>query len=275
MVNNPNFIYKIGPIPAQEGFVNTYFVYPGLEGAETFVADQDRDALSEIASTYTGTQLECEPSLSQIAAEFEISEGTMTPERAHMIGLVTLDMILGDQLQAVEREGVIYQMGMAASAFWASEPWKYRFAQHPVIVDFQGSVTAVLEGVVMGASGVEYGLILYPDEGMAASVQQLYQEGRSQEAASLNSLSLSFQAEPEFAISAMERAYGLPRLVVPAKVLNSERVLVSDLDLLALAAALQALSALTDDTESSYSNLRVADLETVAVVRSTQASREM
>jgi hypothetical protein len=261
------FVFKIGPVSSGEGLVNTYFVYPGKEGKDSFVGDDDRAALAEIAAAYPGESIECEPPLAGVGADFGFGEGTFTPQRAHMLGVCTFDLALPGQLKTIKREGLIYQFGVACAKFWSASPWRFGFAQHTVEITFVGSVQRQAEARVLGAAGEEYGLMLYWEPSAIEHVKTLHDAGRIAEAAGVDSLGVTFGDEPAFAVSGMARAYGLDRLPTPLKVRGGERATVDDLDLLLLASALQGLSGLSDEGVDGSGHVKVSDLETWAVVK--------
>jgi hypothetical protein len=261
------FVFKIGPVSSGQGVVNTYFVYPGAEGKHSFFGVDDRDVLAEIDAAYPGQAIECEPALASAGAAFGFGEGAFTPHRAHLLGMCTFDLALPGQLKAIEREGLIYQFGVACAKFWSASPWRFGFAQHTVEITFVGSIQRQAEARVLGAAGEEYGLMLYWEPSAIARVKALYDAGRVAEAAGIDTLGVTFGDEPAFAVDGMARAYGLNCLPVPLKVQGGERVIVDDVDLLLLASALQGLSALSDEGVDGSGHVKVSDLEAWAVVK--------
>ena len=251
------FIFRIGPISVSDGEVNAYFVHPGSDDAITFFGDDDRAGFEQIVRKYDAGELECEPDLAATGAAFHVRVGEITPERAHAIGLMAFDMAFPDHLKGIQRDGIIYQFGVSSGNFWRAAPWRYASTRQPLEVILQGAVDTVLEGLVMDGD-VEWGLSLYPDRGAVQRIYELAQAGRVNEAARVNSLIVTLQDGPAFAADAMRRAYGLPRVPLPTKMVDGAGVPLGDLDLLALAATLTAVSFLTDVRLASNGRVKVS-----------------
>ena len=73
----------------------TYFysVHPGRDNNLLFLADKDEEGFEKSLEVYSPSELECEPELGEVAAEYGISAGGMTPERSHTIALMGLEAI--------------------------------------------------------------------------------------------------------------------------------------------------------------------------------------
>jgi hypothetical protein len=267
-----HFVFRIGPISVPDGESNAYFVHPGKDDAIAFFADNDHAAFEQIVRKYEAAELACEPDLAAAAAEFHLGVSEITPERAHVIGLTAFDLANPGHLKGIQRAGIIFQFGVSCSRFWRASPWRYASTHQPLEVVLRGAVDTVLEGLVMGGD-VEYGLCLYPDRGSVDRINELAHAGRVEEAARLNSLIVTLKDRPAFATDALRRAYGLPRLPVPIKMVDGAGVPLADLDVLTLAAALTAVSHLTDEILTATGRVKVSDLEVEAIVRAAVAAQ--
>jgi hypothetical protein len=262
------FVFRIGPLPVNEGPRYVYYIYPGRSGERSVFADDDRAALREIFKTYRREEIECEPQLANAAAEFAIPAVEPTPERKHMIGIVTFDLALGEALKNIQRQGLIYQFGLACREFWDAEPWRRSIFDAPKHVEFEGSLQMVGELALLGLAGMETGLAIYPRPGAAAGVFEAMRSGRAEEALTSDTLGVTFEDGPEFAVDAMERAYGLARFPSPLKVDGGKKVPLSDFDIAALSAALRSVAALRSEAATSRGFVAVQDIEVIAVVQS-------
>jgi len=267
MMSETHFVFQIGPIPVKDGDVLAFFVEPGNPDARTFMADDARTGLEQIAKVYAGAALECEPELAPVAAEFGIQPGVLTDERKHVIGIIAFEMAFGDLLIGIEHPGIVYQFGVAASAFWRAAPWRHT-AVRRIAVEFTGSASGTFEGMLMGGD-LRFGLSLYPRAGTIDRLVALTAADRLEEAGRVDSLITTFDDNPAYAVDAMRRAYDVPRLPVPMRMADGRGVRLSDEDLLRLAAALKAASFLNDEVRASTSTVRVGDLSITAVARAT------
>jgi len=264
MTSETHFVFRVGPVPVKDGEVFAYFVDPGREGARTFLAEADQVGLDQVGRAYAGVALECEPELESAAAVFGMRRGDLTDERKHIIGIVAFDMVFGDLLKGIERAGVVYQFGLAASAFWRAAPW--RGIDRALEVDCRGSAPGRFECVVMSGD-LKFGLSLYSGPGTAERLITLARAGRLDEAARADSLLVTFDDHPAYAVDAMRRAYELPRLPVPMRMVGGRGVWLTDVDLLRLAGALKAVSILSGEIPIATSQVTVDDLSIEVVAR--------
>jgi hypothetical protein len=257
------FVFKIGPLPMRDGEGSAFFVHPPEGSKFASLGATDLEGLEQVATLYIPEDLECEPALAAAAAQFGIRPGVITPERAHIIGLRAFDLALPHHYDAVKREGIIYQFGLASSQFWRASPWRYDFAQRPIHVSLSGNRGSTFEAMVLGGE-LQYGLFLYPQAGSVRRAIELAHEGALEEAARIDSIGVTFQDSPDFAVDAMQRSYDLPRLPVPTRITNGSGVPLEDLDLLSIATALSAVSYMTNTQTIGISRITVGDLEVEA-----------
>jgi hypothetical protein len=267
------FIFKIGPIPVNDGVVNAFFVHPPHDDAISFFGGTDREGLEQAVARYGAGELECEPDMAHAGSEFGIRAGNVTPERAHMIGLMTFDIALPHHFDAVEQEGIIYQFGLSCSKFWSASPWCFRFQKQPMRISLAGAVENVFEASVLGGD-TEYGLFLYPQPGSIMQAVELAQAGELEKAGRLDSLGVTLPNGPGFAVDGMKRAYGLVRFPVVTRMANGAGVPLGDLDLLSLAAAMSAVSYMTDTNTIGIGRVTVGGMEVQATARAAAAGKE-
>ena len=260
---NKNFIFRIGPFEAAEEPTYSYYVYPGQDNDFLFLADKDEEGFEKILEIYSPNELECEPELGEVAAHYGIPVGGMTLERLHTIALMGLEAIEEQHFKDILHEGLIYQFGGAAADFWRAMPWNKAFAKLHLQFHFEGSINLTLYGLVMGESGREYGIALYKTPEDLRKMLDLASESLLEEAATIDTLGVIFSDEPKYAAHAMQRTHNIDKIPIPVTVQGGRRYLVTDLDLLALAAALEALSVMDDTMDFALGRVSVEDLRTV------------
>jgi len=265
-----HFVFRIGPIDTKQGPVSSYYVVPGRDKANAFVAPDDRAGLRQVAAAFAPEEIECEPALAAAAAELGIRPGEITPERAHAIGVVAFEMA-GKRIGLLEHEGLIYQLGKACAAFWKAKPWERPFAVHTLDVEISGAVDAELEGAIMGRGGTQFGLALYPEQGSRQRIRDLAAQGKQLEAASIATLGVGFVDGKEYLVDAMERAYGLRKLPQPFKIHEGDNVVLGDLDVAALAASLLAVVDMSDERPRARRGVRVGPIEVWATAKLADA----
>lgn len=262
-----DFVFRIGPFEAAEEPTYFYYVYPGQGDDLLFLADKDEEGFEKIFEIYSPKELECEPELGEVAAHYGIPVGEMTLERLHTIALMGLEAIEEQHFKDILHEGLIYQFGGAAADFWRAKPWDKAFAELHLQFHFEGSVNLTLYGFVMGKGAHEYGIALYKTHENLRKMLDLADESLLEEAATVDTLGVMFHDEPKYAAHAMQRTHNINKIPIPLTVQGGRRYLVTDLDLLALAAALEALSVMDDTMEFAVGRVSVEDLATVCRVR--------
>lgn len=262
-----HFLFRIGPIDTREGPVNCYYVIPGHEKANAFVARDDHAGLTQVVAEFKPDEVQCEPALASAAAKFGIMPGEITPARAHQIGMVAFEMALRGKVALLKHEGLFYQFGKAAAGFWTAQPWRHAFAEHTLDVEISGSVDARLEGAVLGRGGKEFGVTLYPEKGSRQRIRELAAQGRQLAAATIATLGVGLSDGKEYLLDAMDRAYGLRRIPEPFKVHERMNVELGDLDIAALTATLLAVTDMTDEQPHARCGVRVGTIEVWSTVR--------
>jgi hypothetical protein len=113
----------------------------------------------------------------------------------------------------------------------------------------------------------EQAFALYRDLETVRAALDLAELGHIEDAARSTSFVVNFADQPLYAVDAMRRAYGLSRIPIAAKMDDGRESPLSDVDLLAIGAALKAVSILTDETSTSTAMVQVGDLKVEVVAR--------
>ncbi len=265
-----DYVFRIGPVETAQGERFIYFVDASdEESPDPVLAEDDGEALAQIAEARPGRELRCEPRLEPAGRSFGFQALPPDQMQAHRMGLVAYDMAFGDELSEIEIDGALYQFGVACGKLWHAAPWQYPFSGQVLTVELSGAREAVWELVVLGV-GDDYGLVLYPELGQFAQLQQLVAEEKLDEAARLGSLGVSLEPGPAWATEIFSTVYNLPRVPHPTKVADGERDYVDDLDLVTLAAAAQAMAILEPGDPGATGRVKLGEIEIAAHVIAPQ-----
>jgi hypothetical protein len=126
---------------------------------------------------------------------------------------------------------------------------------HPAVVTVDGRQCA-REVSILGGGGEEFGVAIYDQPGSIQRVLIAMDAGRPEDGRQVDSLSVTLDEEPEWAVDALEDAFGLNRLPFPVRLRRGRPSAASTEELLQLAAVLDAVVKLTageaqDEAEAS------------------------
>jgi hypothetical protein len=255
------FIFRIGPLELSGEPNYFYYVYPWENTHSFFIASSNEEGFERILEVYTSDDLECEPELAETGTTYNIASGEITPERAYNIILMGLEALEEEHFKNIERGGLIYQLGGATADFWQCQPWQKAFAKLHLQFNFTGSIDSILYGFVMGKTKHEYGIALYRTYEDLKMMLELARRGSLEEASNIETLGVTLWDEPLYASHAMQRAFGVNRIPIPVVVHDNTRCFASDLDILILAAALEAVAVMNDNMQYATGRVTVEDLE--------------
>lgn len=253
-------VFKIGPLEQDRVGAYVYFVYPGDVDRRAFFGRDDRSVLSEILRFYSVGELACEPKLSTAASQLGITSRELTPDEASQIGVMAFELVLSGQLNQVH-PAAIYHLAGASRLFVESAPWNQPFALQTIGIAATGAVKRRLSARVLGSKGASAGLALFSSPAAINHMVDLFAAGKLEETQNVDTLAVSLEDRPPFAIDAVRRAYGLLKIPIPLKINSGKRAPLDDLDFLLLSAALRAVSVLSGGNEESNSQVRAGELE--------------
>jgi len=259
-----HIVFKIGPLEQGTGDVYAYFVYPGDVDHRAFFGHDDNSVLSEILGVYLPAELACEPQLSAAASPLGIKSRELTLDEANQVGVMAFELAFPGQLSHIQA-ATFFQIAEASKLFVESAPWNRPIARQTIGIAATRSVKRRLSARILGSKGASVGLALFPSSQAIDQIVDLFDAGKLQEAADIETLGVSLEDGPPFAIDAMRRAYGLLKFPSPLKTESGTRQRLDDLDFLLLAAALRAVSMLSDEIRESNSQVSVGDLEIAAI----------
>jgi hypothetical protein len=260
------FVFRIGPLQFSEELKYFYYVYPWQDDNSFFIAGSNEEGLNKILEIHNSNEIECESELEEICTRYGIPVGEITPERGYNILLMGLEAIEEQHFKDISRGGLVYQFGGAAADFWYSQPWNKAFAKLRLQFEFTGSVNSVRYGLVMGGGNQEYGIALYKTREDLKTILELARNEFLEEAAAFETMGVILKDEPSYAAHAIQRACGINKIPIPVLVQNAKRCFVTDLDILMLSTALEAISTMDDDIQFAIGRVSVGDLVEVCRV---------
>jgi hypothetical protein len=153
---------------------------------------------------------------------------------------------------------VLIRFVEACAAFWSARPWELLESDDPVPVALtERGRTRKAEASVMGAAGQEFGVALYDEPGSIRRVAALVTEGRMKETRRVSALAVTFDEEPAWAATALDDAFGLPRLPVPIRVRKGQGGPATTEELLDAAALLEAVAELSGPDDAEHAEVTV------------------
>jgi hypothetical protein len=245
-------IFRLGPL--EVGGRKAY-AYCGLDPDGALIPPEithtDAKGLGALAKRYAGQPLRCEPALADAARPFgfepaPLPETALLPRATLAYGLALGPMAGRPKLD------VLIRFLEACAAFWTARPWELLGSDDPLPVALtERGRKRKAEVSVMGAAGQEFGVALYDEPGSIRRVAALVNAGRMKETRGVSALAVTFDEEPAWAATALEAAFGLPRLPVPIRVRKGKGGPATTEELLDAAALLEAVAELAgaDDAE--------------------------
>lgn len=257
-------IFRMGPLASEPDAVSAYMVYPGKPEQQVFLAGDDGEALKDIVAVYSPDELACEPQLAEAALPWGITSRELTEDESIYSAIVALEYAFPDRLGQAGMMA-IHHLASASEVFYRASPWTATFARRTIGVSFTGDVRRRTHGRILGGTGSAPGIALYAGTDPVEQIVRLYEDGRMQEAANIDTLGVTLETSPAFALQAMQRAYGLSGVPTPLKLESGQQVELNDLDLLTLSTALRAVSVLSEEDRESEAQINMDDVEVWAM----------
>lgn len=240
------YVAKLGPIPFEEGEASLYLPLTEEGPGEPAVEKDDEAGLAAIARAHPGEEIVCEPALSSAgrAHGFQPSElpdwaRVMLAELAARIALVPA----GEGLDEVP--SLMELLGASARLFGAT-PWRWWDAESTLEVAIRsgGEAPRRQEACLLGADGVELGLVLFDRPGGVGRFGARVGDGELPRAERVDFSASIFSDEPAFACRVLERTMELPLLPVPHRVAGGQGRFPEGEELAVLAAVARAVAQL-------------------------------
>jgi len=251
-------VFRLGPLEVGGRKV---YAYCGLDADGALIPPEitpsDAKGLGTLAKRYAGQPIRCEPALAAAARPFgfepaPLPEAALRPRATLAYGLALGPMAGRPQLD------VLIRFLEACAAFWSVRPWEILGSDDPVPVALtERGRTRKAEASVMGAGGQEVGVALYDEPGSIHRVAALVTAGRMKEAHGVSALAVTFDEEPAWAATALDAAFGLPRLPVPIRVRKGKGGPATTEELLDAAVLLEAVAALAGPDDAEHAEVTV------------------
>ena len=238
------YAVKIGPIPTGEGDATFYCGFEEDQFHPPVLAESDADGLRRVAAQAPGAELFCDPVLGKAGKRLGF-EPAPAPEfaKAGTVAMLTA-LAAGPHGESLGSALGLYALAVAASRFQTSAPWTLWHDEQPIEVAFSGAFEGRYEASILGNGGQEFGLALYGHKGAIAKVAALVASRKMTQAREVDSLAMIFDDEPGFAVDLFDRLLGLPAIPIAIRLAGGKPRPVREEEVLALAAALNAVAAL-------------------------------
>lgn len=251
-------VFRLGPL--EVGGRKAY-AYCGLDPDGALIPPEithaDAKGLGALAKRYARQPIRCEPALAEAARPFgfepaPLPEAALLPRATLAYGLALGPMAGRPKLD------VLIRFLEACAAFWSARPWELFGSDDPVPVALtERGRTRKAEASVMGAAGQEFGVALYDEPGSIRRVAALVTAGRMKETRGVSALAVTFDEEPAWAATALDAAFGLPRLPVPIRVRKGKGGPATTEELLDAAALLEAVAELSGRDDAEHAEVTV------------------
>jgi len=262
---------KLGPLPLAEGGA-PYAFLGTLDGGQVvppLVTHHDALGLRHLAAQANGEELRCEPALAKAGREFGFKAAPMPESALPLRVSFVLGVGIGKFYADVRKPDLLLDFAQAAAEFWRARPFDHWTDEQAVVIEISGAMSRTVEASILGHGGREYGLALCFEPGGIQKIVRSVDEGRPENAAAVETLAMTLNDEPAFAVAALDAAYGLPR--VPIAMRSGREVRwVKEPELSALTAAVRAVAKLTPGTRNTTGEAMVEGLQSVARVRAPE-----
>jgi hypothetical protein len=263
------FALRIGPVPTGE---TPFRVLIGGDENERVVgpvvADNDAEGLRALKAKVQGglrSPLLCEKALTLAgrANGFEVAEPPAWLLRAR--AALALVLALGPSLQKVPPQ-VVLELLDAAESFWLAKPWRHVDLDETLHVGFTAPEPLVFEASILGSGGQEFGVALYEGTGALAKMRRARSAPRT--ASKVNSIAVTFDPGPAFALDAIKGPFGLEAVPVPLAVDAGRLRPISSSEVLLLATVLRAAASFTGEAGVGLGTTTIGDVTLRAEIRS-------
>lgn len=249
------YAMKLGPVETGEGEVAFYVgaTEAGLVGAVPAIRDIDGlQGLTEIVPE--GERL-CEARLATAGRLLGFRAAPAPPHAREGRATMALGLAIGDQLAPPPPINEVLLLAQSMTEYWRAAPWRFWHNEHVLAIEVSARRPTRYEGCVLGNGGEEFGLALYSRKGAVARIARAPEPTSLAEAAREPCLSVTLDDEPDFAVRALEEAFGLPAVPVPMKIGRGRVGRVTARELVTLSVALGAVAGITPDRREAIAHV--------------------
>src|SRR5574341_1975002 len=198
-------------------------------------------ALRAFAKRGGAQEIVCEPALAGQARPLGLRCASLSkealPARAALAYLLSRGPMAGKP-----PPDALFRLLQSCAAFLEARPWERVDSDtpHPAVVTVDGR-QSVREVSILGGGGEEFGVAIYDQPGSIQRVLTAMDAGRPEDGRLVDSLSVTLDEEPAWAVDALDDAFGLGRLPFPVRLRRGRPSPASTEELLQLAAVLDAV----------------------------------
>jgi hypothetical protein len=238
--------FLLGPVETGQGSAWCVAgVTPDGDMVSPELRSSPEKALEAFAKRGGGQEIVCEPALAELAGPLGLRCGKLTqealPARAALAYLLSRGPMAGKP-----PPDALFRLFHSCAAFLKARPWERVDSDTalPTVVTIDARRSA-REVSILGGGGEEFGVAIYDQPGSIQRVLAAMEAGRPEDGRHVDSLSVTLDEEPEWAVEALDAAFGLGRLPFPVRLRRGRPSPASTEELLQLAAVLDAVVKLT------------------------------
>ncbi|WP_228530954.1 MULTISPECIES: SEC-C domain-containing protein [Myxococcaceae] len=237
-------VFCLGPLITQDGERSYCCLAAGDTEPDLATGPTKAAALKELVQRGLTAGAVCEEGLRKETRKLGLEVAPLPRELVQLKAAMAVGMDHEGDLGGAEHTPQIVELLQAAAQFDGELPWELFDSEIPLTLHVEGAHPRTLEACVLGSGGEEFGLAIYFAPGSVAKVERLFDAGGESAAASVDSLALLLNEEPEYIVDAVEEATGAPFAPIVIRVRGGEMVPLPSGELALLTASLRAVVAL-------------------------------
>lgn len=256
------YVFKLGPIDM--GLDGRASLYVAVDADGMLLAPQvgrrDAEGLQAMARELEGRTRYCESRLARAGAALGYVSRPMPAEVAALRAVLAVQVHWGPENLAGLPPEVVEVLLDASAELIRAAPWELWTNEEVFPVHLEGCVTGTRELSVLGNGGQEFGLALFDRAGSAERLALSGPPGEGLEVLVPDSLGLTLDDEPGWAVKAVQQVTGLPFVPSVMRVLRNTPRLSSAEEVLAAAAVARALASARPEEREAKVDVQAGDL---------------
>ena len=238
--------FLLGPIETGQG---TAWCAAGVASDGTVappeIQSSPERALRGFAKRAAGQEIVCEPALAGLAGSLGMRCAKLPPEALPPRAVLSWLLARGPMAGKPPPDALI-RLFESCAAFLGARPWERVDSDtpHPTTVTID-ALRSAREVSILGCGGEEFGVAIYDQPGSIQRVLTAMDAGRPEDGRLVDSLSVTLDEEPAWAVEALDDAFGLDRVPFVVRLRRGRPSPASTEELLQLAAVLDAVVKVT------------------------------
>lgn len=253
------YVFKLGPIDmGQDGRTSVYVaVAADGELLPPVVERKDAQGLEALARALEGRPRYCEARLARAGAPFGYSARPMPTSVAKLRAVLAVQAFWGPEANALLPPELVDALVTALAELIREEPWERWTNEEVFTAHLDGSVKGARELSVMGGGGQEFGFALFDREGSVERMVLSGPPGGGVDVLVPDSLGVTLEDEPSWAVKAVQQVTGLPFVPVLTRIQRNTARLATAEEMLVASAVARALAAARPEEREAEAELRV------------------